>query len=119
VNRIACVKKPIASSMHMARDISKFKCVLKQGLSQLRNLDGDHFIRFRDNLRTVFVPVFRSHVELERDLSAIRIFLKDSFSKMFDEKNAKLVYDQCIRILEQSGAMALFGTLNSTLNALR
>jgi hypothetical protein len=103
--------------MSVARDVSKFMRLFSKQLHSRESLiAAGHFTKLGKDLRAVFAPVFMSRGESAKDLIAIESFLKDLFSKIFDEKDFHLACGQCFCILKQGGAMALFGMLNSAIS---
>jgi hypothetical protein len=116
-SRTVYAKRPIAGSMAIAREIAKFKGDFRRAIDRKVTGVSCDLGKFRSDMRAVFSPVFVSHGESARELSVIREFLRNSFSKMFSGKDYDLVYDQCDRILEHGGAMVLFGAINSLLLA--
>jgi hypothetical protein len=64
----------------------------------------------------MFVPIFMSRGESAKELGEIRKFIGDLLARTSDRKNVREIYNRCNRVLEHSGAMALFGILRSALN---
>jgi hypothetical protein len=120
--RAVLAKRSISDSVYIARDVSKLRNSLSRELAKLRDAstpDCACLRRFSDSLCAMFTPIFMSRGESADELDKIRGSLGDLLVKEFGRKSAKKLLDQCLHILDCSGAMALFGVLQSALRAAK
>ncbi len=112
-------KNQLVGVMDVSSEAFKVKKVLREVLGKVAQNSFDSFLDFEKELKILFRNVFISQSESQESLSQIRGFLGDFCSAHLPVNNAQDIRNSLVSVLDNGGAMALYGTFNSICSEVR